>query len=272
MLYIVATPIGNLDDISARAILVLKNATLILAEDGRHSKKLLAHYDIKTKVRSFFEHNEVAKTAGIIKELTAGKNIALISDAGTPLISDPGYVLVAAAIKAGITISPIPGANAAIAALSVSGISANSFSFFGFLPSKQSARLKAFHNLLYRDEASIFYESPKRILASLIDLQKVIGDTRICCLAKEISKTFETIKTGFLPNLINYLTTDEAHQKGEFVLIIAPVAKKNNTSAAELHKILTILLAEMGAAKAAKIASKLSGIDKKTCYQTALKL
>lgn len=272
-LYIVATPIGNLDDITFRAIETLKTVDIILAEDTRHSKHLLNHYDITTPMRAFHEHNERHKTSDVINELLAGKHIALISDAGTPLISDPGYVLVSESKKAGINVSPIPGSNAMISAISTSGIASDKFSFFGFLPSKQSARLKAIRSIAHINEVAIFYESPKRILACAQDLQTALGNERIVCFAKELTKSFETIKTDALSKLIDYLQADDTHQKGEFVILISAVDKDNKTSGEEmLDKILPILLTEMGAAKAAKLAAKITGIDKKYCYQCAIDL
>jgi len=213
-LYIVATPIGNLDDITFRAVEILKTVDVILAEDTRHSKRLLSHYDISTPMRAFHEHNETQKSAVMINELLAGKTMALISDAGTPLISDPGYVLVSEAKKSGVDVVPIPGASAMISALSTSGVASDRFGFFGFLPSKQSARLKAIQTIAHIDQTAIFYESPKRILACAQDLQSILGDGRIVCFAKELTKTFETIKTDTLPALIDYLQADDAHQKG----------------------------------------------------------
>jgi len=272
-LYIVATPIGNLDDITFRAIEILKTVDVILAEDTRHSKRLMNHYDIATPMRAFHEHNETQKTAAVVNELLSGKNIALISDAGTPLISDPGYVLVSEAKKAGADVVPIPGPSAIISALSVAGIASDRFSFFGFLPAKQTARLKAIQSSAHLDETAIFYESPKRILASLLDCQSVLGDERVVCLAKEITKSFETIKTDTLPNLIDYLQADDAHQKGEFVILISGIDKNNKViGEAQLDKILPILLSEMGTSKAAKLAAKITGIDKKHCYQRAIEL
>jgi 16S rRNA (cytidine1402-2'-O)-methyltransferase len=272
-LYIVATPIGNLDDISFRAVSVLKSVDLILAEDTRHSKKLLSHLDISTPLKAFHEHNERDKTQTIIDELSAGKSIALISDAGTPLISDPGYVLVAEAKKAGIQVSPLPGASALIAALSAAGLASDHFTFFGFLPSKQAARLKVLQMLVSRKETSIYYESPKRILATMTDMLSVLGDSREVCLAKELTKAFETIHTDNIPSLIEYLTVDVNHQKGEFVIIVSGANKADAVEGeVMLDTLLPILCVEMGASKAAKIAAKITGIDKKHCYQRAIKL
>ena len=272
-LYIIATPIGNLSDITLRAIETLKNVDLVLAEDTRHSKKLFDHYEIKSPLTAFHEHNENEKASGIISEINSGKSIALISDAGTPLISDPGYQLVSEAKKIGINVIPIPGPNAAIAALSSSGIASSSFSFFGFLPAKQASRLKLLKTKRSLDETIIFYESPKRILATIKDMMDVFGETRRVCLAKELTKSFETILNDNLIALIDYLESDPSHQKGEFVLIVSPDDKIDFDEAkSELEKILPILCDEMGASKASKLASKITGLDKKYCYQKAINL
>jgi len=272
-LFIVATPIGNLNDITFRAIEVLKNVDIVLAEDTRHSKKLFAHFEISTPIRAFHEHNEREKTKAIIGEIYSGKSIALISDAGTPLISDPGYFLVAQAKKEGLKVVPIPGPSALITALSASGLASDSFTFLGFLPSKQTARIKLLIGLAGRTETIIFYESPKRVLATLTDMQTIFGDSREVCLAKELTKAFETIHTGSIPNLIEYLTIDQNHQKGEFVILISATNKIDLAEAEiQLDSLLPILCAEMGTSKAAKIAAKITGIDKKKCYKRAMDL
>ena len=272
-LFIVATPIGNLDDITFRAVQVLKGVDIVLAENTRHSKKLLLHLDISKTIRAFHEHNEREKTKAIISEIRSGKSIALISDAGTPLISDPGYFLVAQAKKEGLKVVPIPGPSALITALSASGLASDSFTFLGFLPSKQTARVKLLKSLVGRTETSIFYESPKRILATLTDMHSIYGDSREVCLAKELTKVFETIQTGSIPNLIDYLTIDQNHQKGEFVILISATDKIDIAEAeTQLNSLLPILCAELGASKAAKLAAKITGIDKKQCYKRALDL
>ena len=272
-LFIVATPIGNLDDITFRAVQVLKSVDIVLAENTRHSKKLLLHLDISKTIRAFHEHNEREKTKSIIGEIRSGKSIALISDAGTPLISDPGYFLVAQAKKEGLKVVPIPGPTALITALSASGLASDSFTFLGFLPSKQTARVKLLKSLVGRTETSIFYESPKRILATLTDMHRIFGDSREVCLAKELTKVFETIQTGSIPNLIDYLTIDQNHQKGEFVILISATDKIDIAEAeTQLNSLLPILCAELGASKAAKLAAKITGIDKKQCYKRALDL
>ena len=273
ILYIVATPIGNLSDITIRAVEILKKVDAVLAEDTRHTKKLFDHYEIDSPLIAFHEHNENEKVDYILAQIGSGKSLALVSDAGTPLISDPGYNLVLEAKKNGISVVPIPGPSALIAALSSSGIESNNFTFFGFLPSKQSARLKLLKTKKSLNETIVFYESPKRILAALIDMLEVFGEKRQVCLAKEITKSFETILNDNLVNLIEYLTSDSSHQKGEFVIIISPVNKVDLDEAqVQLEKILPILCAEMGASQAAKLAAKITGIDKKHCYKRAIHL
>ena len=272
-LFIVATPIGNLDDITFRAVEVLKSVDIVLAEDTRHSKKLLLHLDISKPIRAFHDHNEREKTKAIIGEIHSGKSIALISDAGTPLISDPGYFLVAQAKKECLRVVPIPGPSALITALSASGLASDRFTFLGFLPSKKTARVKLLKSLINRTETSIFYESPKRILATLTDMHRIFGDNREVCLAKELTKVFETIQTDSIPNLIKYLTADENNQKGEFVILISANDKIDIAEAeTQLDSLLPILCTEMGASKAAKIAAKITGIDKKKCYKKAIEL
>jgi 16S rRNA (cytidine1402-2'-O)-methyltransferase len=270
-LFIVATPIGNLDDITFRAVEILKSVDLILAEDTRHSQKILSHFDIKTPISAFHDYNEREKCTTVIDKLKQGVSIALISDAGTPLISDPGYVLVSAAKKNSVNVVPIPGPSALIAALSASGVPSDSFSFFGFLPSKQNARIKTLKTFISRPETIIIYESPKRILAALTDMLFVFGEAREVCLAKELTKTFETILTTNIPNLISYIASDPNHQKGEFVLLISSSGKKKQLELdQQLDNLLSVLCSEMGASKAAKLAAKITGIDKKYCYQRAI--
>ena len=272
-LFIVATPIGNLDDITFRAIKTLKSVDLVLAEDTRHSQKILNHFNIKTLISAFHDYNEREKCNTVIDKLKQGDSIALISDAGTPLISDPGYILVSAAKKNSVNVVPIPGPSALIAALSASGIPSDSFSFFGFLPSKQNARIKTLKTFASRPETIIVYESPKRIMATLTDMLFVFGEEREVCLAKELTKTFETILTTNIPNLIDYISADPGHQKGEFVLLISSTAKKGQLELdQQLDRLLPVLCSEMGSSKAAKLAAKITGIDKKYCYQRAIEL
>ena len=272
-LFIVATPIGNLDDITFRAVETLKSVDLVLAEDTRHSQKILNHFNIKTPVSAFHDYNEREKCNTVIDKLKQGDSIALISDAGTPLISDPGYILVSAAKKNSVNVVPIPGPSALIAALSASGIPSDRFSFFGFLPSKQNARIKTLKTFASRPETIIVYESPKRIMATLTDMLFVFGEEREVCLAKELTKTFETILTTNISNLIDYISADPGHQKGEFVLLISSTAKKGQLEFdQQLDRLLPVLCSEMGSSKAAKLAAKITGIDKKYCYQRAIEL
>lgn len=268
MLYIVATPIGNLNDISFRAIEVLKNVDLILAEDTRHSKKLLQNYNIKTKMQAFHEHNEKLFAKKIIKQCKT-LNIALISDAGTPLISDPGYVLVSLAKQNNIEVVPVPGASAIIAALSVAGLPSDSFSFFGFVPTKNSTKMQFINNLNSSKITSICYESPKRILATIGIMQKIFADDRLICLAKELTKNFETIITATADKLLDYLQSDEKHQRGEFVILVSPNLLDNDKTQ-QLTKILPILSQELPKSTAAKIAAKITGLNKKEIYEKLL--
>ena len=272
-LFIVATPIGNLDDITFRAVETLKSVDLVLAEDTRHSQKILNHFNIKTLISAFHDYNEREKCNTVIDKLKQGDSIALISDAGTPLISDPGYILVSAAKKNSVNVVPIPGPSALIAALSASGIPSDRFSFFGFLPSKQNARIKTLKTFASRPETIIVYESPKRIMATLTDMLFMFGEEREVCLAKELTKTFETILTTNIPNLIDYISADPGHQKGEFVLLISSTAKKGQLELdQQLDRLLPVLCSEMSSSKAAKLAAKITGIDKKYCYQRAIEL
>ena len=273
ILFIVATPIGNLDDITFRAVETLKSVDLVLAEDTRHSQKILNHFNIKTPISAFHDYNEREKCNTVIDKLKQGDSIALISDAGTPLISDPGYILVSAAKKNSVNVVPIPGPSALIAALSASGIPSDRFSFFGFLPSKQNARIKTLKTFASRPETIIVYESPKRIMATLTDMLFVFGEERKVCLAKELTKNFETILTTNIPNLIDYISADPGHQKGEFVLLISSTANKGQLELdQQLDRLLPVLCSEMGSSKAAKLAAKITGIDKKYCYQRAIEL
>ncbi len=272
-LFIVATPIGNLDDITFRAVDTIKSVDLVLAEDTRHSQKILNHFNIKTPISAFHDYNEREKCNTVIDKLKQGDSIALISDAGTPLISDPGYILVSAAKKNSVNVVPIPGPSALITALSASGIPSDRFSFFGFLPSKQNARIKTLKTFASRPETIIVYESPKRIMATLTDMLFVFGEERKVCLAKELTKNFETILTTNIPNLIDYISADPGHQKGEFVLLISSTANKGQLELdQQLDRLLLVLCSEMGSSKAAKLAAKITGIDKKYCYQRAIEL
>ncbi len=273
LLYLVATPIGNLTDISLRAIEILQQVDLIAAEDTRHSKALLQHYQINTPMWSLHEHNETQQASKIVEMLQAGKNIALISDAGTPIISDPGFRLVALVKENQIKVLPIPGACALISALIASGISAEAFTFVGFLPARGEVRRKAIEALKNETRSLIMYESTHRIVDLIELLNSVMGENRKVCVARELTKTYETIKTDTLANLYAWITNDAMQQKGEFVVIVeaAPVRFENEEQL-ECQRILQVLLEELPLKQAVAITVKLTGIGRKPVYRWALEL
>lgn len=240
-LYIVATPIGNLEDITQRALNTLKNADLIACEDTRHTGRLLAAYGIKNKMTSYHQHNENESTNKIITRLLAGENVALTSDAGTPLISDPGYPLVRECHKQNITVSPIVGACAVIALLSASGLPTNEFQFVGFLPAKSQAREKALELLKSASQTTVLYESTHRILASLESIKKVIGKDRLIAMGREMTKSFETIKLGTVSETLDFIKADLNQLKGEFVLAIAGKVKEVVTELQHEHLQLSLI-------------------------------
>lgn len=271
-LYIVATPIGNLADISVRAIEVLSSVDLIAAEDTRHSKYLLQQHGIDTSTISLHEHNEQQRSELLLSRIAEGESIALISDAGTPLISDPGFRLVKMAREQGIKVVPVPGACAVITALSASGLSAERFAFEGFLPPKATARRRVLEGLMNESRTLIFYESPKRVVASLRDMLAVFGAERKACLARELTKMFETIVMMPLLDLVETVSNDPNHQKGEIVLLIEGQSAVMESDEAEQTRVLQILLMEMSLKQAAIIAASILGIKKNKAYDMALKL
>ncbi len=272
ILYIVATPIGNLGDITFRAIETLKSVHCIVAEDTRHSQPLLQHYGIKTPLFALHEHNERERTAALLDRLKQGESIALISDAGTPLISDPGYYLVREARVAGIKVMPLPGPCAAIAALSVAGLPTDKFTFEGFLPAKSGARLQCLEKLRHESRTIIFYEAPHRIMDLLLAMQQVFGDDRQVVLAREITKLFETIKSDALGQLIPWVLADANQQRGEFVVIVAGLQTVSDDMEQEMQRILQILLADLPLKQAVELASKITGQKKNDVYELALRL
>lgn len=265
-LYIVATPIGNLDDISQRALNLLSNVDLIAAEDTRHSAKLLNHYSIKTRTISLHDHNERHKSQWLIEQLAQGHNIALISDAGTPLISDPGYHLVKAVREAGGQISTIPGPCAFIAALSISGLPTDKFVFEGFLPAKAAARQVAYQALLKESKTVIFYESTHRIYESVSQAIEVLGEERGAALVKELTKSYETVVQGTLQTILEWLTVEPAHCKGEFVLMFSGVEVASQLDPRD-EKLFRLLVNEMPSKKAAAIVAEMTGLKKNYLYQ-----
>lgn len=271
-LFVVATPIGHLDDMSYRAIDVLKSVSLIAAEDTRTSAQLMKHFNISTPLTACHEHNESNKIDILIQKLLNGEDMALISDAGTPLISDPGFKLVRAAQANGIRVIPVPGACAAIAALSAVGLPSDRFSFQGFLASKQSQRLQQLEKLKDETQTLIFYEAPHRILDSVKDMAAVFGADRPVGFAREITKTFETIKNMALGELVEFIAADHHQQKGEIVLVVGGASEEKDIEQEKLDQLLQRLLQDLSVKAASQLAADLTGIKKKIAYQRALEL
>ncbi len=271
-LYIVATPIGNLSDISQRAIEILTSVDLIAAEDTRHSGRLLQHIGVATPTISLHEHNEQQRSEALLTRLQQGESIALISDAGTPLISDPGYRLVSLMKQHHINVVPIPGSCALITALSASGLASDKFSFEGFLPAKLVARQQAIQALQHETRTMIFYESPKRLMACLQDMAAILGEDRQACLARELTKLHETIETKPLNELISWVEQDSNQQRGECVVLVEGNANPLPAHQLQTEQILTLLLAELPVKKAAAITAKLTDISKNDAYDLALDL
>jgi 16S rRNA (cytidine1402-2'-O)-methyltransferase len=272
-LYIVATPIGNLQDMSPRAIQTLKSVDCIAAEDTRHSAPLLQHFMINTATLALHEHNERDRTVKLLERLQQGDSIALISDAGTPLINDPGYFLVREARKVGIRIVPIPGPSAVIAALSVSGLPTDKFCYEGFLPAKSKHRLQQLELLQYETRTIIFYEAPHRVLESLQDMLQVFGSEREVVIARELTKLYETIHSAILGELVEWVKQDENQQRGEIVLMVKGAEiNKTEADAISIEHILKTLLAELPLKQAVELATKIANKRKNEVYQKALQL
>lgn len=271
ILYIVATPIGNLGDITQRALDTLSSVDLIAAEDTRHSGLLLSHYGIKKPFFALHDHNEQQKAVVLVEKLAKGENIALISDAGTPLISDPGFHLVRHCRQAGVKVVPIPGACAAITALCASGIASDRFCFEGFLPAKTKARCDKLTELETEARTLIFYESTHRILDTLEDMKQVFGEERYIVMAREITKTWETIYGDQIGNLIEWLVQDNNRIKGEIVLIVEGKAEADNEEfSSQSIKLLELLCQELPLKKASAIVAETFGYKKNALYQYGL--
>jgi 16S rRNA (cytidine1402-2'-O)-methyltransferase len=271
-LYIVATPIGNLEDISRRALSVLGEVDLIAAEDTRHSKRLLSHYAITTPLRSYHEFNERRIAEELVEALCAGKDIALISDAGTPLINDPGYHLAAAAHERGIRVIPVPGPCAAVAALSAAGLPTHRFAFEGYAPEKPSARAARLQDLAREPRTLIFYEAPHRIRDFLKDAVAAFGPRREAALGRELTKRFETLRRGKLGELLAAVDGGEIPAQGEFVVVVhGAESRQQEIDDAEAERVLTLLLAELPLKKAAKLAAGITGRKKNELYELGLK-
>ncbi|AGI22996.1 16S rRNA (cytidine(1402)-2'-O)-methyltransferase [Pseudomonas sp. MT3] len=271
-LYVVATPIGNLDDISARALKVLRDVSLIAAEDTRHSVRLLQHFGLETPLAACHEHNEREQGGRFLAKLQAGEDVALISDAGTPLISDPGYHLVRQARAAGVQVVPVPGACALIAALSAAGLPSDRFVFEGFLPAKAAGRRGRLEALLEEPRTLIFYEAPHRLLECIEDMAAIFGNERPAVLARELTKTFETLKGLPLGELREFVAGDSNQQRGECVLLVAgrPAPEGDEAVDAQTLRVLDLLLAELPVKRAAALAAEITGVRKNQLYQIAL--
>ncbi|WP_372982534.1 16S rRNA (cytidine(1402)-2'-O)-methyltransferase [Marinobacter sediminum] len=275
VLYIVATPIGNLDDLSSRAVSVLNRVDVVAAEDTRHSGRLLQHLGLHKRLIALHDHNERDRAGSLLQELESGRSVALISDAGTPLISDPGYVLVREARSRGLKVSPIPGACALVAALSAAGLPTDRFLFVGFLPAKRSGRRAALEQQVRETATLVFYESPHRILDAVSDIAAVFGEEREIVLGRELTKTFETFYSGSVAEVLATLEADPHGTKGEFVVMIhgaEPVISDEDAGALDVDRLLKLLLPELPVKKVAKLVAELSGRPKNELYQRALEL
>ncbi|MEO8417372.1 MAG: 16S rRNA (cytidine(1402)-2'-O)-methyltransferase [Methylophilaceae bacterium] len=272
-LYVVATPIGNLQDITLRALEILKCVDAVAAEDTRHTAHLLTHFAIQKKLIAVHEHNEHKAAEQLLARLQAGESIALVTDAGTPGISDPGAIVVDMLRKAGIAVAPIPGASAVIAALSAAGIAAPGFTFYGFLPASGAQRRRALADLKTQTTTLVFYEAPHRVVESVIDMVVVLGTERRLTIARELTKTFETFHRCALGEAAAWLQSDPNQQRGEFVLIVeAPQNKDDDSADKEAERVLQLLLAELPLKQAVKLATEITGAKKNALYERALQL
>jgi len=273
-LWIVATPIGNLEDLSPRAQRILGEVDLVVCEDTRHSGRLLAAFGLQARLASLHEHNEEREVPGLIARLQGGESIALVSDAGTPLLSDPGYRLVRAAGAAGLAVSPVPGPSAVLAALSVAGLPTDRFAFEGFLPARAAARRARLEALADEPRTLVFFEAGNRLAALLADAADVLGGERAAVVARELTKLHETLYRGTLAELAAGLATDPDASRGENVVVIAgrePAASREGDEAA-LATLLPALLEELPPSRAVRIAAKLTGVPRRRAYELALKL
>jgi 16S rRNA (cytidine1402-2'-O)-methyltransferase len=272
VLYVVATPLGNLQDISARAIATLKGVARIAAEDTRHSARLLSHHGIDTPLVALHEHNEREVTPLLLGMLAAGDDLGLICDAGTPLISDPGFCLVRAAREAGIRRVPVPGPAACIAALSVAGLPTDHFVFEGFLASRPAARRRRLEELKGESRTLVFHESSHRITECVGDMADIFGGDRPAVIARELTKVYETIEDGTLATLLAWLLSDANRQRGEFVVLVqgGPATGENAVDEASRH-VLAVLMAELPLKQAAALAAKITGRPRNALYAEALR-
>lgn len=272
-LYVVATPIGNLQDITLRALEILKSVDAIAAEDTRHTAHLLTHFAIQKKLIAVHEHNEHKSAEQLLARLQAGESIALVTDAGTPGISDPGAVVVDILRNAGMSVVPIPGASAVIAALSAAGIAAPGFTFYGFLPASGAQRRRVLEDLKAQTTTLVFYEAPHRVVESVVDMALILGVERRLTVARELTKTFETFHRCALGEAEAWLQSDPNQQRGEFVLIVETPQNHDDDSAdKEAERVLQLLLAELPLKQAVKLAVEITGAKKNALYERALQL
>ncbi|MHB1116027.1 16S rRNA (cytidine(1402)-2'-O)-methyltransferase [Sideroxydans sp.] len=272
-LYVVATPIGNLSDISLRALDILNGVSVVAAEDTRNTRHLLQHHGISdAKLLAVHQHNERGSADKVISLLQEGKSVALVTDAGTPAVSDPGALLVEAVIAAGLRVIPIPGASAVVTALSASGLVNPHFMFYGFLPNKSAARRVTLQSLANQTCTLAFYEAPHRILECTADLQAVFGDEREIVFAREITKLFESIHRCKLGIALDWLNSDPNNQRGEFVLLVSGAAERTEELDAEAERVLTLLLEELPLKQAVQLAVQITGQNKNALYQKALSI
>ncbi len=272
-LFVVATPIGNLGDMVPRAIEILQNVDLIAAEDTRRSGQLLRHFNIATELVSYHDHSATGRMDRLLAALEQGDDVALISDAGTPLISDPGYRLVRRALEQGCQLRTVPGACAAIAALSIAGLPSDRFAFEGFLPARSTQRKKALQALVSEPRTLIFYEAPHRILATVLDAGEIFGGEREAVVARELTKTYETVLSGSLNKLAAELGSDLNQQRGEIVLLVRGFdGVVLSDQAAQEERVLKVLLAELPTRQAAALAARITGGSKNELYRQALSL
>lgn len=269
-LYVVATPIGNLQDMVPRAVEILQQVSLIAAEDTRHSAPLMRHFDIETPLMAYHDHSDVRALDRIGDVLNAGQSVALISDAGTPLISDPGYRLLQHAHACGWKVVPVPGASALIAALSVAGLATDRFRFEGFLKAKTAARREQLQSLSHETATLVFYEAPHRVLETLRDMQKEWGDERLVVLARELTKAFETVLRAPLSELIATVEADSNQARGEIVLLVAGSEPQTAELDAEVEQWLTLLAPELPPRKVAALVAEVTGLSRKTLYNWLL--
>ncbi|WP_241685768.1 16S rRNA (cytidine(1402)-2'-O)-methyltransferase [Luteimonas sp. YGD11-2] len=266
VLHVVATPIGNLADLSPRAQQVLRDVDAICAEDTRHTRALLAHFGIDTPALALHEHNEEALAGRVVARLLAGESLALVSDAGTPLVSDPGFRLVRAAREAGVRVSPVPGPSAVVAALSVAGLPSDRFTFEGFLPAKATARREALARLAGEPRTLVFYESSHRIIETLADMRGAFGDDRPAALARELTKLFETVLDGSLAELQAQVDADPNQRKGEFVVVVQGAGDDADAQLAEGRRVYALLSAQLPPSSAARLAAEITGAPRKALY------